>query len=429
MLALTVAACNTANPIKTDKEDQAKRIAIMTATAKIEPDKDLAGTKPQVPGPYENKDWPQVGYNPEHAMPDAELSDHPKKIWSSGIGDGSDSDFRLLAQPVVAAGTVFTMDSHGHVRAYDAKTGDKKWKFDTTPPDQDDAMGGGLGIGGDTLYATTGYGEVIALKATDGTVLWRHMLGNPIRSAPSISGNRVYTVDINNELQALDAQSGQPQWHHNGISENATLMGASGPAVVPDGVIVAYSSGEVFDLRPENGRVSWNYVLTMPTQMGALPAIADIRGLPVVDNGRVYAVSHSGRTAAIDQRTGDRAWEADIGGINTPVVSGDAVFLLSNDDELVALARDSGRVIWIRQLQKLSDPEEHDSDPVYWCGPVLAGSHLWLGNSLGEVVPFSTDDGHPLDPVKVGGHIFVPPVIADGVMYVLLDDGTLKALR
>lgn len=34
-------------------------------------------------------------------------------------------------------------------------------------------------------------------------------------------------------------------------------MGASNPAVADDNLVVAYSSGEIFDLRTQNGRVAW----------------------------------------------------------------------------------------------------------------------------------------------------------------------------
>jgi outer membrane protein assembly factor BamB len=199
--------------------------------------------------------------------------------------------------------------------------------------------------------------------------------------------------------------------------------------VVEDSVIVAYNSGEIFALRVQNGRASWNYSLAAPTQVGALPAIADIRGLPVVDRGRVYAISHSGRMAAIDQRSGDRAWEADIGGIDTPVVAGDAVFLYGGDGQLMALTRDSGRVMWIKPLAKRADPKDKDSDRVVWAGPVLAGERVWMVNSMGQLASFSPEDGAPIDTIDLGSPVYLSPVIADRTMYVMADDGTLIALQ
>lgn len=407
-----------------------KRIAILEQAHKIEADKDLGGAKPQLPPIQVIKGWLQTGYSTANLMPNAALDIHPKQIWSASIGDGSDSDFRLLAKPVTGEGKVYSMDAQGQVRAFDAASGDRKWTFDTTPKDRDEnAAGGGLGFDSGVLYATTGFGEVLALNAADGAVKWRKQLLNPIRAAPTIAGGHVYVVSIDNELQALDTRNGDILWHHRGITENATLMGASSPAATPDGVIVAYSSGEIFNLRPENGRVAWSYTLTVPTQIGAMPAIADIRGLPVIDESRVYAISQSGRIAAIDQRTGDRAWEADIGGVNTPLVAGDTIFVLSNDMQLVALMRDSGRVMWIVDLAKFADPDDHDSDRVIWTGPLLAANRLWLVNTQGQLVSFDTADGKQMDVIDLSGPAFISPIVANNIMYVVLDSGKLEALK
>jgi outer membrane protein assembly factor BamB len=406
------------------------RIAILEQTHTIEPDKDLENPKPNLSAIAVVKFWPQAGYDAAHMMPNAALDAHPKEIWRADIGNGSDSDFKLLARPVAGDGMVFTMDAQGAITAFDAKTGDKKWDFDTTPPDRDEnAFGGGLGFDQGMLYATTGFGEVLALHASDGKLAWRHMLMNPIHAAPTIAGSHLYVITIDNELQALDVKTGDVLWHHRGIAESATLMGASNPAVTEDGVIVAYSSGEIFDLRAENGRVAWSYTLNAPTQVGAMPAIADIRGLPVVDGESIYAISHSGRIAAIDRRSGDRSWEADIGGVNTPVVNGDTVFVLNNDGDLVALARDSGRVMWVKEMQKFKEPDNHDSERVLWTGPVLAADRLWLVNSTGHVEAFSPEDGRQLDRIWLSDPIYIPPIVADNTMYVVLDSGKIVALK
>ena len=258
---------------------------------------------------------------------------------------------------------------------------------------------------------------------------WRHLLLNPIRAAPTVENGRVYVVSIDNELQALDANNGVVLWHHSGISESATLMGASSPAVIGDSVVVAYSSGEIFNLRSENGRVLWNYALTIPTQVGALPAIADIRGLPVIYHGNIFAVSHSGRMASIDERTGDRAWEADIGGVNTPVVTDDTLFVLGTDDKLIAVERSSGRIKWVQDMQHHEDPQDPDSDHVYWAGPILGHNQLWMTNSLGQVVSFSPNNGAVIDTIDIENPSYIPPVIAQGMMYVVTDNGKLVALR
>lgn len=429
LMVVTLAACGSTNN-KIGSTAKGTRIAILDRSKNLEADKAEQGSIPRLPEPVNNAAWTEAGFDSAHVMPNASIAAHPAEIWSVSIGEGASSDFKILARPVVKDGMVYAMDAVGTVSAVSAGKGDVKWTVETTPEDSDGpAIGGGVGVEGDTVYATTGFGEVLALNAADGKVKWRKSLMNPLRAAPTIAGGRVYVVSIDNQLSALNADTGEIEWQHRGITEAATLMGASNPAVVGDSVVVAYGSGEIYNLRAENGRVSWNYALTTPTQIGALPAIADIRGLPVVDQGRVYAISHSGRMAAVDQRTGDRSWEADIGGINTPVVAGDSIFILSTDGQLVALARDSGRIMWVEALPRLSDPDDKDSDPLTWTGPVLGGGRLWLTNSNGEMVGFSPADGKRIDKIDVGAAMYIPPVIANGTMFVVTDDGDLTAFR
>ena len=415
--ALALAACSGPTS-KIGSTIKGTRIAVMEQTKAITPDKDVQDIHPALNASDANTVWPQAAFDATHVMPNAALAAHPKQVWSVSLGEGSSSDFKLLARPAVNGGKIYTMDAQGLVRAFDARTGKRVWEFDTTPKDRDaNEIAGGLGVDGDSVFVTTGFGEVLALSAPTGLPRWRHQLANPVRAAPTIADGRVYATTIDNQLTALSEATGEEQWHHNGIAESATLLGDSNPAAQGDAVVVAYSSGEIYQLRSENGRVAWSYALLTATQGGDLPAIADIRGLPVIDHDRVFAISHSGRTAAIDRRTGDRAWEADIGGINTPVISSNAVFILSNDGQLIALTRDSGRVIWVQTLQKTEDPKDKDSDPIYWVGPVPGGDRLWLTNSLGQLVSVSPADGKQLDSIDIGSAVFVPPVIAGGTIY------------
>ena len=426
---LALAACGDSKN-KIGSTVKGDRVAVMEQAKSLEADKDLGAFKPQLPSMNVNLSWPQAGYDSEHVLPYAEVAAVPHLRWKSSIGEGSDSDYKILSHPVLSDGKVFAMDSRGLVRAFDAKSGEKLWSLDTTPKSSDDqAISGGVAVDGGIVYVASGFGEVFALNAKTGAVKWRKALLKPLRSAPTIGDNRVYVVSIDNELNALNADDGAVLWHHSGITESATLMGAASPALDGDTVVVAYNSGEIFALRAQNGRASWNYTLSNATQVGALPAIADIRGLPVVDHGVIYAISHSGRMAAIAERSGDKLWESDIGGIDTPVIAGNTIFLFGGDNQLIALAKDSGRPVWVKSLPKREDPKDKDSDRIVWTGPVLAGERLWMVNSQGRLASFSPTDGAPLDSIDVGVPLYVSPIVADHVFYLVTDDGDLVALR
>ena len=181
-------------------------------------------------------------------------------------------------------------------------------------------------------------------------------------------------------------------------------------------------------LRVENGTPVWTDQLTRTGTVTSLSALNDIAGRPVIDRDRVFAISHSGRMVSIDLRTGERIWTRDIGGVQTPWVAGDFVFLVTSSQEVLAISRRDGRIRWITPLQRWRNPERR-SDPVEWSGPVLVSERLVLVSSRGEAVMLSPETGEVLGNLSIPGPSMIAPVVANETVYVLTDDARLTALK
>jgi outer membrane protein assembly factor BamB len=402
---------------------------VLQLDRRVEPDPRLADLAVRLPDPVALEAWPQAGGRPDHAMGHVALASSPREAWRADIGSGTSGEQVLLSRPVVAQGRVYAMDTEYRISALDAASGRQAWRTSVeSERESGQAVGGGIAFADGRIFATTGAGELIALDAGNGAILWRRSLNAPVRAAPTVAGGRIFVVTVDNRLLAHNAQDGEPIWNHTGIFETASLLGAPSPAADGGIVLAPYSSGELFALRVENGRVAWSESLTPLRRGGALASLADIRGMPVIDRGLVLATSHSGRTAAIDLRSGGRAWELQVGGVNTPWVAGDFVFLLGNDQELVAFTRQAGRVRWVSQLDRFRYPDSR-SAPIFWSGPVLAGSRLWLTGSDGRLIGVSPENGQVVERRDLPGRTILPPVVAGGTLYVLTDDGTLVAYR
>ena len=406
-----------------------ERISVLSLDRQLEPDPELAKIPITLPRPVANPDWPEPGGYPSHAMQHLSLSDKLSEVWKANIGEGASRYTRVLSQPVVAKGRVYAMDGGVQVTALDAATGNRLWQVDLKPDDQvGNSFGGGVAFWHDHLYASTGYAQVLELDPADGRVLWKTAISAPIRSGPTVANGRVFVVTVENELVVLAADDGRRLWNHNGIPETASLLGGASPAVEGEVVVAAYSSGELYALAVENGRPLWSDNFANTRSVNAVASLADIRGRPVLDRDRVFAISHSGRVAAIDLRSGERAWEQDIGSTHSPWVAGDYVYVLSNDNELVCLTRNEGKVRWVWQLPSYENPKKR-KDPMIWAGPVLGSDRLIVLSSVGDAISVSPYTGEPLgrEVMPAGGYL--GPVIADNSLYVLTDDATLTAYR
>jgi outer membrane protein assembly factor BamB len=59
----------------------------------------------------------------------------------------------------------------------------------------------------------------------------------------------------------------------------------------------------------------------------------------------------------------------------------------------------------------------------------MVGGQLVLASSTGEVIAVDPETGRTTNTQRVGGPVFIPPIAADGLIYVVTDDARLIALR
>ena len=416
-----------------DGDDQkpleGERISVLLHERTLTADAELASSQIILPPPVINPNWPQAGGLPNHAMHHLKVADDLKQRWSTGIGSGSNSETRMMGSPVIADGIIYTLDSQTNVSAYNSKNGNRLWEAALTPDEEDEGhMSGGIAYEAGKIFVTTGFNKVIALNAKDGTPLWNASLDAPMRTAPTVRGGRVFVLTVTNELQALDARDGKMLWSHTGIYENASLLGYASPAIDKGVVVVPYSSGELVALSVDKGRVLWQDSISAIRRTDAISGLAHIRGRPLIDRGRVFAISNSGMMASIDLRTGRRIWDNQIGGMESPWVAGDYIFVLTNDAEIAAVSRNDGRIFWVRSLPKFTDPEDQEG-LIIWTGPILVSDRLIIAGSHGKVMAVSPYDGQILGMENMPDGITVPPVVANGQVLFLANDAELVAYQ
>jgi len=405
-----------------------ERIAVLLNERSLSADASAAGTKVLLPAPDPNPDWPMAGGYANHAMYHIAVGENLKQAWSVDIGTGASKKVRFVGTPIVANKHVFAMDTKTRVSAYEADTGKRIWRVELEPDDDAGHVGGGIAFEQGRIFVATGFAVVIAVDAGNGKVLWKQKVDAPMRAAPTVRGGIVFALTIDNKLVALNAQDGSTLWTHNGAPESAALLGSASPAVDSGIVVVPYTSGEIFALKADTGKVLWQDNLVGIRRTDVVSSLAQIRGRPVIDRGRVIAISHAGVMAAIDLRTGRRLWQREIGGQESPWVAGDYIYTLTNDMEMICVNRDDGQVLWVTGLPRYKDDKKRDK-PIIWTGPVLTSDRLIVAGSSGEALAISPYDGRILGQVEMPDGVSVPPIVAAGSVYFLANDAELVAYR
>ncbi|MCC7541863.1 MAG: PQQ-like beta-propeller repeat protein, partial [Deltaproteobacteria bacterium] len=162
---------------------------------------------------------------------------------------------------------------------------------------------GGAGMG--ILLDDTWSGDVRAARGEVFVVSWSRPLVDPLLeryqptehavAALDPSRGRLYVGSSAGSLWSLDGTTGAPHWRFRAtgaIGCEPALHDADGGRV-----FVGSDDGHVYALRRADGRLAWRSLVRAP-----------VRRRPVVTEDAVYVVTGGDSVYALDRRTGNRLW-------------------------------------------------------------------------------------------------------------------------
>ena len=223
-------------------------------------------------------DWPQWrGPNRDGISPETDLLDTwPKKgpplVWkATGLGDGYSS-------VAVVDGKIYTLGRQGgkeQLVAVDGTDGKVLW---STPTGGSDSPNGTPTVDGDRVYAVGHQGDLVCVKITDGSLLWKKNFGRDFggkmmsgwgfSESPLVDGDRLVCTPGANDamIVALDKMTGDTIWKA-AMPGNVGPQGQDGAAY--SSIVISHGAGVkqyvqligrgVIGVRAENGEMLWGY--------------------------------------------------------------------------------------------------------------------------------------------------------------------------
>lgn len=430
ILALTSAAiligCAEKDVILPGKREELRGGEVTTANDFVNKTQSIS-----LPGQTRNASWTHRPGSQIYRTSNAAFSAPPTLAWSASIGEGSSRKQRITADPVVADGRIFTMDSVGNLSAF-STAGGQIWTRNLTPlrDKSSDAAGGGLAFSDGKLFVTTGFGRLEAVDPKTGKQLWEQRLEAIGSGTPTVYGNLVYLVSGDERGWAIDTNTGKVQWQVNSVPSVTNVQSPSAPAVNDRMVIFPFGSGELQSTFRRGGLRLWDAGVAGERLGRAINKVGDISGDPVISGSTVYAANHSGRVVALDLETGERKWTADEGALSPVWPVGNSVFLVSDQNQLVRLNSSDGSHIWVVDLPLfLKDKPKKQSTVYSHFGPILAGGRLIVASSDGLLRSFDPTSGVMVNSVEIPDGAASNPVIAGGTLYLVSGKGQLHAFR
>lgn len=322
-----------------------------------------------------------------------------------------------VSSPVVAAKTIF-YGQGPHLFALDVDTGAPKWQYPTDPTTPISAFNSPLAMNGKHIYAGNDDGNLYCFDADTGSVIWKTKTPGNVHVAPVDRDGVVYFA-AQNQLFAADDSTGQPVWSHPFVFNSAVV---ASPVLGDETLYAVTGNGIIWAIKLGSGTASWqSQTSTSPTVGGCL--VAD-RDLIYIVNGRSIDT--------ISERIGDVRGAIGCSAQVTqpPTVTDDGTIFVATSDGNVTGFTNRGKIVWRTPLTD------------YISAPLLVTHDIVVAcTQSGVIYLLSRDTGakvwsYTIQPTVAVGDtpppsvpILASPIVANGSLYILSDDGTLSAFR
>ncbi len=224
---------------------------------------------------------------------------------------------RGRAELDIKHGRVFVGSSDHGLYALRATDGSTLFRFETLNAVQSEPL---YDPETESLYFGSHDGALYAISAEDGHLLYRYDAAAEVSKRPALAGETLFFANAADFLFAVDRRTGKERWKvHRTPALGMEVSGHAGPAVSGETVYMAFSDGHVGAFAVKDGAERWPPVdLSADAEQasaGETVRYLDVDTTPVIDetpNGKLlYVASYSGGVVALDAQTGSRVWSSE----------------------------------------------------------------------------------------------------------------------
>ncbi len=325
---------------------------------------------------------------------------------------------RFMSKPTVVDGVLYFGTPMRFVYAVDAKTGEELWKFEAGASQ----CGAPVYDQGKLYFGVhSGEDEFYCVDAKTGKPEWTQDIGW-VFGSPNVSDGMVYVPSIDGNVNAMDAETGALIWRHR-LDRSI----CSEPMLEKDQVFWGSWDHYLYAMDKKTGHINWKFPLDGGTDSG----------VPIVKNDRIYLPIGGPRFRCLNALSGEVLWEYFEQGATfnvTPAYHNGKVFAstwrgvglggICVQSILYGMDASTGEVLWEHPGGGLSGPVVGADGTVY-CASVS-------DPFLYAIKPEPTEDGSPqtLWMYDLGNKVEEStPALYDGMAYVMSSDGYLHAIK
>ena len=304
-------------------------------------------------------------------------------LWSASAGKSGG----YLFTPGFSNKLVYAAGRDGNIYALSEEGGRIVTVLDAKVP-----LTGGVGVNDDTVVVGSGKGDVIAMDSA-GRPLWKSTVSGEVLAPPTVATGNVIVRTADGRIVALNRIDGKRKWVFQRATPALTLR-TNASVLVSRGVIYAgYPGGKVIALELDSGKPIWEATISLARGATELERIADVSGLPVLDDTRICAAVYQGRTGCVETLNGNVLWSREISSADGVAIDAKQVYVADIAGNVFALDKTNGATMWKLETLQLRNPGT----------PIVVKGRILIGDRDGFIHVISPEKGELTGRVATDG--------------------------
>lgn len=283
-----------------------------------------------------------------------DANDIDTQRWQNEDAEIDDVEDVLGGGLTIAETMLYAATGYGDLLAIDLKSGKTKWHAKVGAP-----VRGAPAAGSGVVAVLSADNQTLAFDMKDGAPRWEHRgiresAGYFATTAPVIRDDIVVAAYSSGEIIALRAQTGNVLWSDTVTSQiktkaSAVFSGIDADPLVQDGVVLAVSAGGTMQASALlNGRPLWQ------TRIGS-------HQTPWAAGNAVFVISDTHDVAGVLKRNGTIGWATSLAQQNEdgrditpalygPILAGNAVMVIDHTGVLHTFKPENGKMLGTYEL-------------------------------------------------------------------------------
>ena len=212
----------------------------------------------------------------------------------------------------------------------------------------------------------------------------------------------------------MNIKDGSLLWNFRSISSFIKFQNLLSLAISDQGNVVGInSSGEIFNIDSNNGRIIWSKKLL---GFGYESATNFIKFSEIVIDNVDIVLSVGSSTFSINLKNGFTNWQQQVSSIAAPILVKKYIFLITDNGYFVVINKDSGKIISSTNILKILKKRRQKTKI---SGFIMGSEKFYAVTLNGYLIVSSAITGKVEYFKKIGDPITTSPIINNGKLYIL----------